>query len=91
MNRLLTVLEQRLLRSRHALGNLAHALKTPLTLVMQLANREEFRTVPQVRQQLIEHTTVLHHRLERELRRARLAGAAPPVSVCGSLRRSRRW
>jgi signal transduction histidine kinase len=78
MNRLLKVLEQRLLRSRHALGNLAHALKTPLTLVMQLADREEFRTVPQVRQQLIEHTTVLHHRLERELRRARLAGAAPP-------------
>jgi signal transduction histidine kinase len=78
MNRLLKVLEQRLLRSRHALGNLAHALKTPLTLVMQLADQEAFRTVPQVRQQLIEHTTVLHHRLERELRRARLAGAAPP-------------
>jgi signal transduction histidine kinase len=78
MNRLLEVLEQRLVRSRHALGNLAHALKTPLTLVMQLANQEEFRTAPHVRQQLIEHTTVLHHRLERELRRARLAGAAPP-------------
>jgi signal transduction histidine kinase len=78
MNRLLEVLEQRLRRSRHALGNLAHALKTPLTLVMQLANGEDFRVVPQARQQLIEHTTVLHHRLERELRRARLAGAAPP-------------
>lgn len=77
MNRLLRVLEQRLERSRNALGNLAHALKTPLTLVMQLAEGETMRTVPQVRDQLIEHTTVLHHRLERELRRARLAGAVP--------------
>lgn len=79
MNRLLKVLEQRLVRSRQALGNLAHALKTPLTLVMQLADCEECRAAPQVRQQLIEHTTVLRHRLERELRRARLAGAALPA------------
>jgi signal transduction histidine kinase len=77
MNRLLRVLEQRLKRSRNTLRNLAHALKTPLTLVMQLAEGEDMRTVPQVRDQLIEHTTVLHHRLERELRRARLAGAVP--------------
>jgi DNA-binding response OmpR family regulator len=46
--------------------------------VMRLANQEEFRTVLQVRQQLIEYTTVLHHRLARELRRARLAGLEPP-------------
>jgi signal transduction histidine kinase len=76
MNRLLRVLEQRLQRSRNALGNLAHALKTPLTLVMQLAEGEDMRAVPQVREQLIEHTTVLRHRLERELRRARFAGGA---------------
>src|SRR4029450_14006352 len=78
MNRLQEVLEQRLLRSRHALGNLAHTLKTLLTLMMQLADREELRAIPQVRQQLIEHTTALDHRLKRELRRARLAGAAAP-------------
>jgi signal transduction histidine kinase len=78
MNWLLGILEQRLLRSRQALGNLAHALKTPLTLMMQLANRAELRTVPQVGEQLLEHTTALRQRLERELRRARLAGTAPP-------------
>lgn len=78
MNWLLGILEHRLVRSRQALGNLAHALKTPLTLVMQLANREELRTIPQVGEQLLEHTTALRHRLERELRRARLAGAVPP-------------
>lgn len=76
MNRLLRVLDQRLKRSRNALGNLAHALKTPLTLVMQLAERKDMQAVPEVRKQLIEHTTVLRQRLERELRRARLADAA---------------
>jgi signal transduction histidine kinase len=78
MNRLLAVMEQRLQRSRNALGNLAHALKTPLTLVMQLAGRDELKAVPQVRVQLLEQTETLHHRLEHELRRARLAGAAIP-------------
>lgn len=76
MNRLLRTLEQRLKRSRNALGNLAHALKTPFTLLMQLAESKDMQVVPQLREQLIEHTTVLRQRLERELRRARLAGAA---------------
>lgn len=76
MNRLLRVLEERLRRSRNALGNLAHALKTPLTLVMQLAEHEEMEKAPDVRVQLHKYTTILHHRLERELRRARLAGGA---------------
>src|SRR4030095_4687664 len=44
---------------------------------LQLANRKEIQAFPEVRAQFIEHTTALHHRLERELRRARLAGAAP--------------
>jgi signal transduction histidine kinase len=76
MNRLLRVLEERLRRSRNALGNLAHALKTPLTLVMQLAEHEEMERAPDARAQLSKYTTILHHRLERELRRARLAGGA---------------
>ena len=76
MNRLLWVLEERLRRSRNALGNLAHALKTPLTLVMQLSEHEEMEKAPQARAQLNRYATILHHRLERELRRARLAGGA---------------
>lgn len=74
MNRLLRVLEQRLHRSRHALGNLAHALKTPLTLMIQLAESKALSAHPKVRDQLIELTQILRHRLDRELRRARLAG-----------------
>jgi len=76
MNRLLRVLEERLRRSRNALGNLAHALKTPLTLVMQLSEHEAMEKTPEIRAQLSKYTTILHHRLEREMRRARLAGGA---------------
>lgn len=77
MNRLLRIMEQRLRRSRNALGNLAHALKTPLTLVMQVAELEDMGTAPAARAQLVEHTAALRRRLDRELRRARLAGGAP--------------
>jgi signal transduction histidine kinase len=76
MNRLLRVMDQRLRRSRNALGNLAHALKTPLTLVMQVAERDDIRAASEARAHLIKYTQLLRHHLERELRRARLAGAA---------------
>ncbi|HEY9198982.1 MAG TPA: ATP-binding protein, partial [Gammaproteobacteria bacterium] len=69
INRLLTSLQQRLQRSRNALGNLAHALKTPLTLLGQIADHDEqFRdpaTAAQARA-LVEKIRTL---TERELKR----------------------
>lgn len=76
VNRLLASLQQRLQRSRNAMGNLAHALKTPLTLLSQIADREEnFRDTDAAAQAraLVERVRTL---TERELKRARLAGAA---------------
>lgn len=76
INRLLATLQQRLQRSRNALGNLAHALKTPLTLLSQIADRDDnFRDAAIAAQTrgLIEKIRML---TERELKRARLAGAA---------------
>ena len=76
VNALVTTLRQRLTRSRNAMGNVAHALKTPLTLLGQIADRDDvFRdaaTAAQMRDQI----TVLRQLLDRELKRARLAGAA---------------
>lgn len=80
VNALVTTLRQRLTRSRNAMGNVAHALKTPLTLLGQIADRDDvFRDAAeaaQARAQMHDQITALRQLLERELKRARLAGAA---------------
>jgi len=79
LNRLLELLNQRQRRSRHALGNLAHALKTPLTALTQLAEQpppsgDATGWWRDLRQQL-QHIRAL---TERELKRARIAGGGAP-------------
>lgn len=69
INHLLELLEQRLSRSRNALGNLAHALKTPLNLLYQ--NFDKQPEQPQEARQQLERIKLL---MDRELKRARLAG-----------------
>lgn len=78
VNRLLDLLEQRLQRSREALGNLAHALKTPLTLLTHLVDDDDVRRHPAWRQQMTEQLGVLSKRIDSELRRARVAGGGTP-------------
>ncbi|MDT8376099.1 MAG: ATP-binding protein [Mariprofundaceae bacterium] len=74
VNRLLTVLQQRLLRSRNAMGNLSHALKTPLTLMFQiLERRQDDRDCAQ----LLEQARRIEGHINRELSRARTAGKSP--------------
>ncbi len=75
VNRLLALLDQRLQRSRNAVGNLAHALKTPLTLLLQQLDGESLRERPDARTALRRHAERIGELMERELRRARLAGA----------------
>ncbi len=74
VNHLLTLLQQRVSRSRNSLGNLAHALKTPLAIMRQLAERSALQAHPELQQQLCTQVDQLHHRVESELRRARLSG-----------------
>jgi signal transduction histidine kinase len=78
LNRLLDTLRQRLQRSRNALGNLTHAMKTPLTHIQQLAHGKELDTLPEIRQRLLEQSSQLQQLIERELTRARLAGHSLP-------------
>jgi signal transduction histidine kinase len=77
-NHLLALIGERLRRSRQAMGNLAHAIKTPLTLLADLANRDEVRGDPALRVQLVTHVDAIRNLVDRELRRARLAGGASP-------------
>ena len=78
INHLLTHTEDTLKRSRNALGNLGHALKTPLAVLVSLASREELKQLPQLRESLNGQLQQIEQRIARELGRARLAGEALP-------------
>ncbi|MCW8929193.1 MAG: ATP-binding protein [Gammaproteobacteria bacterium] len=68
INHLLVLLEKRLERSRNALGNLSHALKSPLNLLFQSLSARDEKIDPQKQAQRIDQL------INRELKRARLAG-----------------
>ena len=74
INHLLTMLAERLQRSRESLGNLSHALKTPLTLLTQISEHAAIRSDPALRAQMQQQLRVLGGNIDRELRRARIAG-----------------
>ncbi len=66
---------QQISRSRMALGNLAHELKRPLQQLQWMADQHP---EPEQGEQLMQLYRELHRRIERELRRARIAGAPGP-------------
>jgi len=74
INRLLDRQRQRLQRSREALGNLAHTIKTPLTLLQQLAREKLAEADPDTYEQLEHYSRQINERVNQSLRRARLAG-----------------
>ncbi|NBB09611.1 sensor histidine kinase [Pseudomonas sp. SLFW] len=78
VNHLLTHTEDSLKRSRNALGNLGHALKTPLAVLMSLTEGQKLEQLPHVRATLRDQLQQIQQRLERELNRARLSGDALP-------------
>ncbi|RFQ33555.1 ATP-binding protein [Pseudomonas sp. ATCC 13867] len=78
VNHLLQHTEDTLRRSRNALGNLGHALKTPLAVLISLADRAELHEHPELRRVLQEQLEQIEQRLARELGRARLVGEALP-------------
>lgn len=78
INHLLHHTEDTLSRSRKALGNLGHALKTPLAILFSLANRHELNAHPELREQCRQQLQQMQERISRELGRARLAGEALP-------------
>jgi signal transduction histidine kinase len=73
-NHLLDLLTQRLERSRNSLGNLAHALKGPLSVVMQyFGNKTNMQDTVQF-EQVGRQVTRIQELMDRELKRARLVG-----------------
>jgi signal transduction histidine kinase len=71
INRLLKQLQQRLRRSRDALGNLAHALKSPISLMTYEIDHLSV-TEPE-KKNLSDNLSRIRNLIDRELKRARLA------------------
>ena len=77
-NRVLERHAATLARARQQAGNLAHAVKTPLAVLISLAGREELAAHPALRATMREQLEQIGQRLSRELGRARLAGEVLP-------------
>jgi len=76
-NWLLSVMNKRLQRSRNTVDDLAHALKTPLTVLQQLSRDEALQSQPELCDALRTQTVNMQRTMERVLKRARLAGCGP--------------
>ena len=72
VNHLLSIMEQRLRRSRDALSDLAHAIKKPLTVIKQITDNEPIPDATKTT--LIKQTDDIYQISDHILKRARLAG-----------------
>lgn len=81
INHLLDILDKRLARYRNALGDLAHALKKPLTVLQQLTRDETLSENPQLQHNVMAQLDVMQRHVSRILQRARLAGEGPVGSL----------
>ena len=80
IKRLMQLLNRRIQQSRTVIGNLAHALKTPLAILYRLADDPALHAQPELAREIKHHTSTIRKLMERELKRARLAGTANPGS-----------
>lgn len=89
INQLSQAMAERLQRSREALGNFAHAFKTPLTVLSQVAQDERLHDRPEIMRTVAQQVGLLRGRVNLELKRARLAGPgglAQPLDLCEEVR-----
>ena len=81
INHLLALVVRRLQQSRTAVGNLAHALNSPIAILFRIAEDPLFNQQPHLRQELQTQTDSIHRYIERELKRARIAGDQQATTV----------
>ena len=74
MNQLLDSLDQRLERSRDALANLSHSVKTPIAAVRQILEDNDRPLTSDLRHQMAGRLSDIDKQLEAEMRRSRFAG-----------------
>ena len=76
LNKLIGQHEELVRRARERAGDLAHGLKTPLTIMRIEARNAEARGDVRLATTLNEQIDTMNRHVERELRRARMAGAS---------------
>ncbi|WP_148862190.1 sensor histidine kinase [Marinobacter fonticola] len=74
INRLLDMLDQRLQRSRDALANLSHSVKTPIAAIQQVLQNTERPLDSDYRLRLANRLSDIDRQLESEMRRSQFAG-----------------
>lgn len=74
INQLLINLAQRRERSNNAVGNLSHAMKTPIAVIKQIVEKPTSGLNQTDRQVLIEQADQLNYIISSELKRARISG-----------------
>lgn len=74
LNQLLDSLDQRLERSREALANLSHSVKTPIAALRQILEDTSRPLDNNLRQEMAARLADLDRQLEAEMRRSRFAG-----------------
>lgn len=74
-NHLLELFQQRLEHSRKGLGNLSHALKGPINLLQQQIDSDEMAPHAELKSAMDLQLTRVRQLMEREMKRARLAGS----------------
>ncbi|MCB1704728.1 MAG: GHKL domain-containing protein [Halioglobus sp.] len=80
INHLLRDTQQQLHRSRTALADLSHALKTPLAVLRNLTDRDAVRCDPALRDAMNAQIEQIRQRITREMAHARTAGSRRPDS-----------
>jgi signal transduction histidine kinase len=90
LNQLLDSLDQRLERSRDALANLSHSVKTPIAAVRQILEDTERALPLALREEMAARLNDIDRQLEAEMRRSRFAGpqvgkSAQPVKQARDL------
>ncbi|AFT69746.1 ATP-binding region ATPase domain protein [Alloalcanivorax dieselolei B5] len=81
VNRLLGHTDQQLRRSRHAIGDLGHALKTPLAVLRNRCDENLQRDHPDLYRLLDEQLAQVEDTVRRALNRARVAAGATPGTL----------
>ncbi|HKK55219.1 ATP-binding protein [Marinobacter sp.] len=74
LNQLLDSLDQRLDRSRDALANLSHSVKTPIAAVRQILADSDRPLTGELRRQMAARLDDIDRQLEAEMRRSQFAG-----------------